>query len=289
MNWTYYGLILVQTNEGILAKSGISQYAILEMNHWGERSGSTCGFLVFGHWYNINMYIHIPEVCMYIEWHGATNLFRYIYIYIYIHAHKTCILYIHFERSFKRKGEQETRGYHHTKVLGLACWQWCWRVCCLILVGPWSSWRMHGVVKPGFFGGIFKGWQKPHWGKKGIQKLDLWQSCEFFFFDKKSHSFLFKKREEFPEKGDKLYGNPFFKWQIKWVFDRFWTGRMMIPHTLTPSKVGINLSNAHLVTESPILCGTAQPWPAVDGMEIRNTIQVTMNKNPWLWHFFFVV
>lgn len=61
------------------------------------------------------------------------------------------------------------------------------------------------------------------------------------------------------------------------------------PNTLTPSKVGINLSNTHLATESPILCGTAQPWPAVDGMEIRKKIQVTMNKNLWLWHFFFVV
>ena len=97
-----------------------------------------------------------------------------------------------FKGPLNRKCEQKTHGGTITpKVPGLACWQWCWRVYCLILVGPWSSWRMHGVVKP--LGGPTSRGGRNLMGEKGIQKLDLWQSCEVFFWQKNSQFFFFER------------------------------------------------------------------------------------------------
>lgn len=205
MNWTYYGLILVQTNEGILAKSGISQYAILEMNHWGERSGSTCGFLVFGHWYNINMYIHIPEVCMYIEWHGATNLFRYIYIYIYTHTkHVFCTFILKGplkEKVNKKHGGTITRRYWDwhvgsdagefvalsSLVLGLrdGCMAW------------WNQ---------GFLGASSRGGRNRIGGKKGFKNWTYGKVVSFFFLTKNLTVFFLKRERSFQKKGTSCMG-----------------------------------------------------------------------------------
>ena len=70
---------------------------------------------------------------------------------------------------------------------------------------------MHGVVKPGFFGGIFKGWQKPHRGEKGFKNWTYGKVVRFVLT--KTHIFFL--REKFPEKGTSCMGIFFFKWQIK--------------------------------------------------------------------------
>ena len=60
-------------------------------------------------------------------------------------------------------------------------------------------------------------------GEKREQKLNLWQSCEFFFFDKKTHICFF--REEFPEKGTSCMGIFFSNGKLsEFLIDFEWGG-----------------------------------------------------------------